>query len=128
MEQDWSAEQKEVWEMELAYWEFFKAGDLKEHMKLWHKDVIAWPHWSPKPLGKETLEIEVKPWLKPLSYDLKPLTINIFGNIAVIYYRVHTVRAGNQYSSARIVHLWMKQDGKWEIIGGSSCGSSTKEE
>ena len=114
--------------MEVAYWELFKAGDLKEYMELWHRNVIAWPHWSPKPLGKEMLEIETKPWLKVLSYDLKPLAINIFDNFAVIYYRVNTVRVGNQNSSARIVHFWMKQDGKWQIIGGVSSGSSTKEE
>ena len=122
--QEWSAEQKEVWKMEIAYWDFLKEGDIKGYMKLWHKDVIAWPRWAPKPVGKEVLEKKNagKPWFKLLSYDLKPLAINIVGNFAFIYYRYNNVQVNNQISSARIGHIWMKQDGKWQIIGGYSCG------
>lgn len=128
--QEWSAEQKEVWKMEITYWDFFKEGDIKGYMELWHKDVIAWPHWAQKPVGKEALEkaTAVAPWFKLLSYDLKPLAINIVGNFAFIYYRFNNnVRADNQISSGRIGHIWMKQDGKWQIIGGYSGGSNTKE-
>ena len=118
--QEWSAEQKEVLKMEITYWDYFKEGDIQRYMTLWHKDVIAWPSWSPKPVGKEALEKGTagKPWFKLSSYDLKPLAINIFDNFAIIYSRVNQVRGENQVSSARIGHFYMKQDGKWQIIGG----------
>lgn len=122
--QEWSDEQKEVWKMEIAYWDYFKEGDIKGYMTLWHKDVIAWPHNSPKPIGKEILEKVMTGKLKLLSYDLKPLAINIFGNFAFIYYRVNAIGKDSPNFSARIGHLWMKQDGKWQIIGGYSGGST----
>jgi len=122
---EWSAEQKEVWKMEVAYWEYFKEGDIKGYMTLWHKDFIGWPHWAPKPVGKEILEKVTagKPWFKLLSYDLHPLAINMVDNFAFIYYRVNSIGVDNKRNSARIGHFWMKQDGKWQIIGGYSGGS-----
>jgi hypothetical protein len=127
--QEWSTEQKEVLKMEIAYWDFFKEGNIKGYMELWHKDVIAWPHWAKNPIGKEILEKWAGgPWFKLLSYDLKPLAINIFSNFAIIYYRVDSVGVENKNYSTRIGHFWMKQDGKWQIIGGYNGGGCTSEE
>jgi ketosteroid isomerase-like protein len=120
--QDWSAEQKEVWKMEIASWESFKAGDLERYMELWHKDAMAWPHWSEKPIGKEMIEVGSRPLAKFLGYDLKPLAINIFDKFAVVYYLVTSFRGDNVNRSRRIVHFWMKQDGNWRLIGGTSSG------
>jgi hypothetical protein len=33
--QEWSAEQKEVWQMEIKYWDLLKEGNLKGYMELW---------------------------------------------------------------------------------------------
>jgi hypothetical protein len=127
--QEWSPEQKEVWQMEIKYWDLYKEGNAKGYMELWHKDVIAWPHWAKNPVRQEGLEkFAGGPWFNFLSYDLKPLAINIFDNFAFIYYRYNNVGAANNQSySGRIGHLWMKQDGKWKIIGGYSGGGSTQE-
>ncbi len=126
--QEWSAEQKEVWKMEVAYWDLLKEGNLKGYMELWHKDVIAWPHWAPKPIGTQGLEKGTIPWYQFVrSYDLKPQAINIFDKFAVIYYRFSWTAPDNRSFSGRIGHFWMKQDGKWQIIGGYSGGSSTAE-
>jgi ketosteroid isomerase-like protein len=119
---EWSAEQKEILKMEVTCWDYYKEGDIKGYMTLWHKDFIGWPHWTPKPVGKEAIEREItgQSWFKALSYDLKPEAINIFGNFAVIYYRISYVGAAQRQYSARFVHFWMKQGGRWQIIGGSS--------
>ncbi|HUL29787.1 MAG TPA: hypothetical protein VLZ03_04970, partial [Thermodesulfobacteriota bacterium] len=60
------------------------------------------------------------------SFDLKPLAINIIdGKFAVIYYQVSWTNPNNQIAfSGRIGHFWMKEDGKWQIIGGYSGGST----
>jgi len=50
--QEWSAEQKEVWKMEIAWWNSWKEGDMKRHMGLLHKNFIAWPKWESKAIGK----------------------------------------------------------------------------
>jgi hypothetical protein len=126
--ENWSTEQKEVWEMEEVYWKTFKEGDLKKHMELWHQDAVAWPHWSPEPIGRKVLEIGVKPFLKVLSYDIKPFTVNIFDKFAEVYYRVRSSRGDNLNSSVRVIHFWMKQEGRWKLIGGASSGPGMKEE
>ncbi len=125
--QEWSAEQKEILNMEMTYWKLLQSADLKGYMELWHKNVIAWPHWAPNPVGTEGLEKGTIPWYKFVKFfDLKPLAINIFdGKFAVIYYRVSWDTPDNKRaSSGRIGHFWMKQDGKWQIIGGYSGGST----
>jgi hypothetical protein len=126
--QEWSAEQKEVLKMEETYWDLLKGGDLKGYLGLWHKDVIAWPHWTSKPIGTEGLEKGTIPWYKFVrSYDIKPQAVNIFDNFAVIYYRFSWTNPYNQTFSGRIGHFWMKQDGKWQIIGGYSGEGNTQE-
>jgi hypothetical protein len=125
--QEWSAEQTEVLQMEVAYWGLLKGGNLKGYMELWHNDVIAWPHWALKPVSKDGLEKGTIPWYQRVrSYDLTPQAINIFGNFAVIYYRYNVTISENTLSG-RIGHFWMKQDGKWQIIGGYSGGGTTAE-
>jgi hypothetical protein len=98
-------------------------------MTLWHKDFIGWPHWAPQPVGKDILEKVTagQPWFKASSCDLKPLAIKIVENFAFIYYRFRYVGGDNVNYSGRIGHIWMKQDGKWEILGGYSGGGNTQE-
>ena len=123
--QEWSAEQKEVWKMEVAYWDYFKESNAKDFMTLWHKDFIGWPNWASKPGGKDIIEKWAEsPFFKILSYDLKPMAINLFGNFGFVYYRVSGVGGDNNNFSGRIGHLWIKQDGKWQIMGGYSGGST----
>ena len=120
-EQQWSTEQKEILKMEVAHWDFLKAGDLKGYMELMHKDVMAWPSSEPKPVGREGIEKGTITWYKFVrSYDLKPQAIIIFDKFAVIYYRISWTAPDNRTFPARVGHIWMKQDGKWQMIGGLS--------
>jgi len=126
--QEWSAEQKEVLQMEIKYWDLLKEKNLKGYMELLHKDFIGWPHWSPKPAGRDGIEKGTLPWYQYVtSYDLKPEAINIFDKFAIIYYRFSWPGPSGGNVSGRIGHFWMKQDGKWQIIGGYSGGSTTLE-
>ena len=126
--QEMSAEQKEVWKMEEAYWEFFKQGDLKGHMALWHKDAQMWSFRGLAPITKganETYFNDGK--FKINSYKLGWPTINIFGNVAIIFYRVtHEGFEDFPPLSMRVIHTWMKQDGKWQLIGGMAAESQHK--
>lgn len=127
--QELSAEQKDVWKMEIKYWDLLKEGNLKGYMELWYKDVIAWPHWAPKPIGTEGLEKGTIPWYKFVrSHDLKPEAINLFDKFAFIYYRYSWTDPGGGKHRGRIGHLWVKEDGKWQIIGGYSGGSCSADE
>ena len=126
--QEWSAEQKEVLQMEIKYWDLLKEKNLKSYMELWHKDFVGWPHWSPKPTGRDGIEKGTRTWYQYVtSYDLIPEAINIFDKFAVIYYRFSWTATDGGNISGRIGHFWIKQDGKWLLIGGYSGGANTQE-
>jgi len=55
--QEWTAEQKEVWDVVQANWETFKKGDVEAALAMKHKDVVVWFGARPMPLAKEFLSI-----------------------------------------------------------------------
>ncbi len=116
-----SADQKDVWKKEETFHESFKNGDLKGHMALWHKDAQLWPHSAEGPQSKLSVEnyYESQVKFKIDSYKLGWPTINIFGNTAIVYFDV-TIEGYLREPpySARVIHIWMKQDNKWQLIGG----------
>ena len=101
--QDWTAEQKEVWDVVKADREKFKQGDLEGVLASRHDDVVIWWGQKPIPYDKELLEFNYKAWFdydKPVKWELEPLTIKIVGKVASVFYTY-------------------KYSGK--ILSGSSC-------
>ena len=66
-----------------------------------------------------------KVWInydKPVSYELQPHSIQVLGNIAVVFYSAKW--KGNTVTDyGRYMHTWVKQDNKWKFISGmdASC-------
>jgi hypothetical protein len=58
-----SADEKEVWSLEDAYWQYVKANDFERYRTLWHADFLGWPYSSPEPAGKE----RITEWITALS-------------------------------------------------------------
>jgi ketosteroid isomerase-like protein len=50
-----SAPEEEVWQREVASWEYLKTGDLQSYLSLLHDDVVAWPSRRPMPAGKDAI-------------------------------------------------------------------------
>jgi len=156
--QDWSAEQKEVWNLEKASYELLKAGDLKGYLGLWHQDAADWSFRGQAPITKEFFEsvfttdkfptvayekamlssgdlapsgeataglreagaIDDKFIIAP--YQAKYPRVNIFGNVAIVYFRATTEEfSGYPSLHTRAIKIWMKQDGKWQRIGGMTA-------
>ena len=132
---EWSATQKEIWEMEKAYWKLWRQRDLDGFMALHHKDYVGWtfpaepPFNSGEPVNKASCGDLVRSKIGMYSnMDLdtfeaiRPLEIKIFGNFAIAYYFCNIMhgrgRAMQYEYSIRVTHIWMKQDEKWKIIGG----------
>jgi hypothetical protein len=121
--QELSAGQKEVWQMEIKYWELLKEKNLKGCMELYHKDYIGWNDWIKKPMGKDEREREVlRAYGYVDSYTVKPEAINLFDKFAIIYYRFMWSSKSGEWAnfSGRICHIWIKEDGKWQMLGGFS--------
>ncbi len=115
-----SGEKAEVWKQEEAFYEFFKNGDLKGHMALWHKDAHLWGFRGEYPLTKISYEGF---WggakFKIDSYKLEFPVIDIFGNTAIVYFDVKMEGYLREPPhSIRVIHIWMEQDKKWQLIGG----------
>ena len=57
---------------------------------------------------------------KPISYELKPLNINIVDNVAIAFYL--SKWKGNILSGkSRSVVIYIKQDNKWKFMGAMGC-------
>ena len=90
-----------------------------------HDYMVAWHGSDPEPLKKELIKQSYINWAnsdKLVSYKLRPLTINIFNNVANVFYLYKY--EGEKYSNrGRALETWIKQDNKWIAIGSldSSC-------
>jgi ketosteroid isomerase-like protein len=115
-----SSEKEEVWKQEEAFYESWKKGDLKGFMALWHKDAQLWSHVDEQPMKKNWVEnYFTGAKFKIESYKLKEPTVDIFGNIAIVYFSATVeVSSGEPAYLNRVIHLWTKQDKKWLLIGG----------
>jgi ketosteroid isomerase-like protein len=121
-----SPPEKEVWSLEDAYWQYVKANDIERYRTLWHVDFLGWPYSDPEPAGKE----HISEWIAAhtskgetlKSYELERLKSRVTGTYATVTYRVHltwTDKDGKDHPGAlRIIHTWLRDGGKWQIISG----------
>ena len=119
---EWTEAQKEMWKSVEAMWENFKQGDEKAVMAIHHDDCVNW--WATRrlPADKYQIRLAFRTWLtgpdKPVSYELEPLSIHIFGDIANVYYiRTWGTKKVPKYNHGRLMQTYLKQDNKWMLIG-----------
>jgi ketosteroid isomerase-like protein len=122
-----SEAEESVWEMEENYWRYVQAGDVESYLTLWHEDFVGWPCSTWEPADKTNVanwvrNIRDKEWR--LTYELKPLAIRLFGDIAVVHYAATYVfdygdgTGAGEGEPRKFTHTWMKVDGQWQIITG----------
>jgi hypothetical protein len=123
--QDWTAEQKEIWEVVKADYEKFKQGDLEGLSPSRHEDIIIWWGSESVPFDKKAALFKYKGWFdydKPVKWELEPLAIKIVGNVASVFY-LYKFSGSKTSGSGRDMETWIKQDNKWIMINtfGASC-------
>ena len=132
--QEWSAAQKEVWKNVEAYWALDAAGNLDGFMSYFHDNYMGWDINEPLPMDKATvrkfIDHEYKTQ-KTLLYNIKPVAINVVGDVAIVDYYYTTVSKnaeGKEKSrSGRWADIVKKQGDKWVLIGDHG-GRTSKEE
>jgi len=130
-----SADEKEVWSLEDAYWQYVKANDLERYRALLHADFLGWPYSSPEPAGKE----QITEWITAhtskgetlRSYELEYLKAQVTGKYATVTYRVRLTwtdkNRTDKPGSLRIIHTWLHDaGGKWQIISGMGAPTDAK--
>ena len=87
--QQWSAEQLEVWQVELDVWKMDLSGDRTWIDKYVHDDLLAWSNDELVPLSKSSID----KWYrfenagsKYPVHELYPIGIVVNGNVAVVHY------------------------------------------
>jgi hypothetical protein len=121
--QTWSAEQQEIWKLELLQWQLSAAKDSSWIEKMVHPSLSYWDRASPAPQTKASLLI----WDRynnsgstVLAHELFPIAIAITGNIAVVQYGYSIARENykkeREMSTGRYTDVLVKDGGKWLFI------------
>jgi ketosteroid isomerase-like protein len=116
---EWSEAQKEIWNLEKKCWESIKNADVETYKNLLHDNVVSMRFRKYDPDNKPQEIESIRRWVsndKPKSYEIRPLAIQLFDNVAIVCFNYKYT--GNKRSdSGRATHTWMKQNGTWYLIG-----------
>ena len=123
--QELSAEQKQVWEVTKATWELLKKGepDKEKYKANFHKDLFFLGLRSRLPESSNSWARKLKSFVKVKSFELKPIEIKLFGNIAIVMYYYNYKDPWDNGFSGKSINIFLKEDGKWLLLSGmgSSC-------
>jgi hypothetical protein len=121
--------EKTVWKLENAYWEYVKALDMDHYKALWHENFAGWPYSSSQPARKD----HITDWIKTYTdkgatlawFELTPADSRATENLVVTDYWLTSRwadKAGHgEPFTTRVTHTWIKTANGWQIIGGMSA-------
>jgi len=121
--------EKDVWKLENAYWDYVKALDLDHYKGLWHENFVGWPYSSSMPARKD----HITDWIKvhtdkgaTLAWsELKPADSRATENLVVTDYWLTSLWADKEGRgepvTQRITHTWIKTPNGWKIISGMAA-------
>jgi len=121
--QTWTAEQKDIWELEEQQWQMAKDKDLTWIDKMVHPNISYWDADQPGPQNRASLAR----WSRynsaastVLEQELFPIAVTITGNLAVAQYRYTVVREDNKKervtATGRYTDVLLKEGGRWLFI------------
>ena len=116
---EFSEAQKEIWNLEIEYWESIKNADVKTHKNLLHDNLVSWRSNNSEPENKPREIKTIRFWASVYtlkSYEIEPLAIQLFDNVAIVCY-YYKFTGNNLSDSGRVIHTWMKQNDTWYLIG-----------
>ncbi len=124
-DEEWTVEQKEVLKLVKLSWEAIRQGDAKAMLPHTAEGFLDWWPGDPKPFGEKYFHQKYRLWFrgnKPFTYELKPVAVNIIGNVANVFYHYEwtgekspeTIK-GRQYST------FIKIKNEWKFMGSMGC-------
>ena len=127
--QNWTKEQMEVWNVVLKSNELMNKGDFDGYFANVHEDYQGWNNQIPLPVNK-TLFKQMMPSAEmmesfKLDYSMNnPARIVVSGDLAVVHYvfawsGTNTTDEGTfpLKNSGKNTEFYVKEDGKWLLIG-----------
>ncbi len=130
--QQQSAEERVVWKLEYAYWDYVKSLDLESYRKLWHPNFVGWPSSSPQPERKNHITDWITAYtdkgLRLKSFTLEPAASQATENVVVTHYWLTAVWADKEGhgepNTIKITHTWIRSPNGWQIIGGMAAATT----
>ncbi|MBA4417907.1 MAG: hypothetical protein C0392_08360 [Syntrophus sp. (in: bacteria)] len=119
--------EEEIWALEGAYFTNLYKADYEGVLALVHSQFLGWPGAAPQPINKEESARFMKqliPKPAPCTLKIERAGILFLGEVALTQYTIHvncsdTAGAG-KIESSRITHTWVKEGGRWKLLGGMS--------
>lgn len=118
--EEWSAAQKQIWQMEERAWRSMEEGDIDGYLNIFSEDLVSWPTWTKGPVTKSHIKKNLIPG-DLQSCELKPLAVKVFGDTAITMYIYNTVDVLANTHKVAVTHTWIKLGGKWRVIGSMTA-------
>ncbi len=125
--QEWTKEQKEVWQVVENSWSNWKVGTIEAATAYLHPQFQGWSDESPLPMDKEAVIKwfqSMKDILQLRDYMINPARIVVVGNAAVVHYYfgfTFTYTIGEEKKrveqQGKYVEFYVKEGGKWLCLG-----------
>ena len=122
--QDLSPEQAEVWQFINECNERYFNEDEAGILDCYHNDFIGWRYGDPVPRTKDTLRSFLPSELEttePVAYDLRPIAIRVFGDVAIIHYSIKWREELADGSLGTTDMIWtdtaLREGNRWRWIG-----------
>ena len=120
--QQWSDEQLEVWAFIQQCNEYFAAGDVERVLGCFHDDFSGWQYGDTVPRNKESIAafLPLDLAAETLAYDLRPISIVVFGDFAVVHYASVSATQGADGEEVRQRMIWtdvmLRERGRWHWV------------
>lgn len=127
---DLKEEQKQIWDLELKYWDAVKEGDVKKYISLYDESHLSWPDFMTLPSTKSQIQPGLERFVNSIKkeateYQLDVSSIEIFGNLSLVYYlakwKITMLDGTNIDNKEKFLHIWKKDDSGWRLKGGMSA-------
>jgi hypothetical protein len=123
LKQKWTKTQKEVWKNVETYTDLIMKGDVEGFLDYFHKDYSGWNYCEFLPGNKTGIKNELwhLPKRKSVSYNIMPVAINIFDDVAIVHYYYSAdyknTDGKEKAKKGRNTDILLKQKDKWVLIG-----------
>ncbi len=104
------------------YWNLWKEGKIDKFIDLFNDRFLGWPASSEEPINKEDIEGFMRDAGTLIGYTIGSFYCTVISPTSgIVYYywaRVQTINQIEISYAGRTSHTWVKEEGKWTIIGG----------
>jgi len=120
--QEWSREQQEVWQFIVTCNEHFASRDEAAILECFHDDFSGWRYGDTVPRSKQSIAKFLPFDLEEesLAYDLRPISIRVFGDFAIVHYSLVAASRGSSGEVVRQKMIWtdimLKERGRWRWV------------